>query len=62
MLFQDDLYSLNTNTGSATLIGHTGLTNVSFNGFADAPVPEPSTAAMIGLGLAGLALVRSRFR
>jgi len=70
MLFLDDfnsdnLYSVNTDTGAATLIGPTGLTGVYFTGFADLPVsaaPEPSTAALIAMGVVGFVFCRSRLR
>jgi hypothetical protein len=56
----DKLYSLDVTNGTPTLIGSTGVSNVRFDAFADLPVPEPSTVLMVGLGLAGLAWVRSR--
>ncbi len=58
-LIDTGLYSVNTDTGVATLIGSTGM---SFSGFADLPVPEPSTAALIATGVAGFVLFRSRLR
>jgi PEP-CTERM motif len=58
----DNLYSLNTTTGAPTLIGPTGLTGVVFVGLADLPVPEPSSGALIAIGMGGLALARQARR
>jgi hypothetical protein len=56
-----NLYSVNTTTGTATLIGSTG---VNMTGLAFAPsavvIPEPGSLSLLALG--GLALVRWRRR
>jgi hypothetical protein len=56
----DYLYSLDATTGAPTLVGPTGVSSVNFTGFADLAAPEPASAALIGIGLAGLWLVRRR--
>jgi hypothetical protein len=53
----DDLYTVNTSTGVAALVGSNG-DDVAFTGLADISTPEPATAALIAIGLAGLALRR----
>lgn len=51
------IYSINLGTGSATLIG---TYNGTLSGLTVSAVPEPSTYAMMGLGLLGLAVLRRR--
>jgi DNA-binding beta-propeller fold protein YncE len=58
----DSLYSFDTTTGAPTLIGPTGVTGVAFVGLADLPVPEPSTAVLIAMGVGAFVLFRSRVR
>ena len=52
------VYTLNTSTGAATFVTNTsGGISGGFWGLAPAPVPEPSTWAMMLLGFAGLGFV-----
>ena len=55
-----NLYTINPNALATTLIGPTGLTTTS-GGLAFEPVPEPSIAGVLGLGLAGFIAARKRF-
>jgi hypothetical protein len=54
-----NLYTLNPTSGVLILVGSLGLTN-GLSGLAATPVPEPGTAAFLGIAL--LALRRSRVR
>jgi hypothetical protein len=62
----NSLYSLNTANGLAALIGANGATaGDGIDGLAfvpDAAVPEPSTFLLLGVGVASLAIARSRAR
>lgn len=60
-------YSINLGTGAATLIGtiafgQTGFLLVDIAAPVGAPVPEPATVALVGLGLVGVATVVRRRR
>jgi hypothetical protein len=61
MAYNDNFYSVNLDTGSATLIGGIGASNV--RGLTG-NIPEPATWAMMicGFGLLGAALRRTRGR
>lgn len=51
-------YQVNLTTGSATLVGGFGRSNVSDFAIASTAVPEPMSLALLGMGLFGLAAVR----
>jgi hypothetical protein len=58
-----DEYTLDTATGAATLVGTPMLPNGDFvDGIAAAPVPEPASLTMLGIGIAGIAAVGLRRR
>jgi hypothetical protein len=54
------LYSINLNTGSATLIGAIGPGNLPVQGMSVMPAPEPSSLILLGIGLFGLVGYRMR--
>lgn len=58
------LYSIDAATGIATSIGATGFNDIAGLTFFDdqEPIPEPSTIALLGAGLAAMALVHRRRR
>jgi hypothetical protein len=53
------MFSIDASTGALTLIGETGLGQFWLS-LTSASVPEPNTVALLGLGLAGLAITRRR--
>lgn len=58
---EDDLYTVNLATGAATLQGQIGPAGLNTFGIS-AAVPEPSTYALVAIGLATAAVVRRRRR
>jgi hypothetical protein len=55
----DTLYTLDLATGEGTAVGSTGTGNLLGLVYI-APIPEPATTALFGLGLAGLVAWRRR--
>lgn len=59
---QDSLYTVDLATGEATLQGQIGPTGLNTFGISVAAVPEPSTYALVAIGLATGAVIRRRRR
>ena len=60
--FENDLYTIDVSTGSASLVGSALVNNWEGLAWSASPsaVPEPSSTALLGLG--GLALILRRRR
>ena len=56
------LYAFDLFTGSYSLIGNNSSTGNYISGIAMTSVPEPSTILLLGAGLAGVGILRRRFK
>jgi hypothetical protein len=56
----NNFFSIDVSTGVGTFIGGTGTNSLAGLAFAPDPVPEPTTLALFGIGLLGLAGMRRR--
>ena len=59
---EDDLYTVDLSTGAATLQGQIGPNGLNTFGISVAAVPEPSTYALLAIGIAAGAVMRRRRR
>jgi hypothetical protein len=56
----DKLLSINTTTGAGTAVGDLGFGNVDGLSFTPSQIPEPTTIAILTIGLLGLGAARRR--